>query len=260
MFEKIAIGLKTILRDDHLFAAIDGIEKRLPGAQIIVVDDGRMNTLKRIAYEDLQNKGHQVHIMPFDSGFGAKSNRMVEGLQRPYLLIGSDDFEFDDPKVPEGIERMIRVLDTGRFDIASGRVNDNPYEFDLDLLRMLDSGIVVERPVLPTYGNVPVRCDITVNYSLIRKEVFDKVRWDSEAKIGQGEHGAFFYDVAMSGFKVCYLPGVNINEQIGKPINEEYKALRRRGRSPERSCFVKRGIKCYILGNGQVDYDATVRN
>ena len=73
-FSKIAVGVKTFLRDEHMYAAVKGILHNMPGAQIIVADDGRVDLYKFSVYENLKKSGHQVILLPFDSGFGKKSN------------------------------------------------------------------------------------------------------------------------------------------------------------------------------------------
>ena len=251
-FSKIAVGIKTFLRDEHMYAAVKGIRDNLPGAQIIIADDGRIDTYKFSVYENLKKAGHQVILLPFDSGFGKKSNLISTLNIRPYLLIGSDDFDFTQ-EAAEGILKLQEVLDkVPEISVASGRVRNRPYEFLLEE----EEGVVTEHSLdvdINGRGMWFTECDLTVNYSLIRQEVFKKVRWDDDVKIGGGEHGAFFLDVRRAGFKVAFVPGVNINEQNLRS-SQEYRQFRARANSPERPCFERRGIKRYVLGNGSVDY------
>jgi hypothetical protein len=255
-FSRISIGIKTILRDEKLFKAIDGIRRTMPGAQIIIADDGEHTEEKDGLYAELIREGHKVILCPYDSGFGYKSNEIVRVLDREFYLSGSDDFDFSPPSVALGIEKMLGVLDKHKeLSVVSGRVNERPYEF------ILYDGkyVVFEEPFLAdryyTLLQHPYEpCDLTVNYSLIRKKVFEKVRWDDDQKIGQGEHGAFFVDLKRAMFRVAYVRGVNINSQEGRD-SDRYRALRARASSPERSCFDKRGIKKYVLASGQVDYE-----
>ena len=215
MFERISVGVKTFLRDPKLFRACDSIIKALPGAQIIVCDDGEPSDTKAIYYEGLEALGHKAICLPFDSGFGVKSNKIIDALDRPYLLMGSDDFDFSSSDVAVGIKKMLDVLDENpSLDVVSGRLrNRGAYEFHL-IERQL--GEWHERPLTgPEYFNSLSRCDVTINYSLIRREVFDKIRWDDEAKIGEGEHGAFFIDCKRAGIKVAYVPGVFVDEMLG---------------------------------------------
>ena len=253
-FSKIAVGVKTFLRDEHMYAAVRNILVNMPCAQILIADDGRIDSYKFSFYENLKKSGHQVIVLPFDSGFGKKSNILATLNIRPYLLIGSDDFNFTS-EAAEGILKLQEVLDFNpEFSVASGRVRNRPYEFLLEE----EDGVVTEHSLdadMNGRGMWFMECDLTVNYSLIRQEVFKKVRWDDDVKIGGGEHGSWFLDVKRAGFKVAFVPGVNINEQSLRS-STEYRQFRARANSPDRPCFERRHIKRYILGNGQVDYDA----
>lgn len=254
MFENIAIGIRTFLRDDHMYNAVQGIRTNLPGAKIIIADCGEMVEQKDGFYADLERGGHKHIDLPFDSGFGAMSNAIVDALDRPYLLVGSDDFDFSPIEVREGIEKLLSVLDLDSdVDIASGRVNNQPYEFDL----IEKDGVVTEKLVNSTLRGITpwfVECDLTVNYSLIRKGVFRKVRWDDDVKIGGGEHGSFFVDCKRAGFRTVYVPGVNVNEQQVRN-SPRYNLYRRRALDLTRPCFQKRGILKYVMGNGVTDYE-----
>lgn len=263
MFENISIGIKTFLRDEQLFNTIQAVRTNLPGAQLIVADCGDPTEEKDGIYADLERAGHKTIQLDFDAGFGAMSNAIAGALQRPYLLIGSDDFDFSTLEARHGIERLEQTLHFNPdFNIASGRVNNNPYEF---FLREKE-GVVTEVDAgcdRPNYwegircGLVHAIVDLTVNYSMIRKEVFQKVTWDADVKIGGGEHAAFFIDCKRAGLKTVYVNGVNINEQ---PVRNSgrYKLYRNRAQTPERPCFVRRGIKKYVCGNGVVDYDESL--
>jgi hypothetical protein len=252
-FSRISIGIKTLLRDEKLFKAIDGIRRTMPGAQIIIADDGEHTEEKDGLYAELIREGHKVILCPYDSGFGYKSNEIVRVLDRELLLISCDDFDHGPPSVALGIEKMLGVLDKHKeLSVVSGRVNERAYEF---LLLGGHDGDVQEYSTGEDDSCVDhYSCDLTVNYSLIRKEVFEKVKWDNDVKIGGGEHAAFFLDLMNSGFNVAWVPGVNINQQEGRD-SDLYRALRARASSPERSCFVKRGIKRYVLASGQIDYE-----
>lgn len=255
MFENLSIGIKTFLRDPQFFNTIQAIRTSLPNAQLIIADCGEMTEEKDSLYAELEREGH-VHIdLPFDSGFGVMSNAIADKLQRPLLLVGSDDFDFSPIEVRHGIEKLLHVAHFHpEFAVLSGRVNNWPYEF---LLCDHGNGFIeeVNLGVVDLYADYH-RVDLTVNYSLIRKEVFKKVRWDApEPKIGGGEHFAFFWDCKQAGFAVAHVPGVNINEQQVRST-PRYNLYRRRAMDPARPCFVKRGIRKYVMGNGVVDYDA----
>ena len=253
MLDRISIGLKTFLRDDKLFKSLSDIRRTMPEMKIIVADDGEQNEEKDGVYADLIREGHKVIILPFDSGFGKKSNAIISALDTEFLLVSSDDFAHDGPHVRLGIETLLAVLDRNPgLSIVSGRLaNRGPYEFHLVERQ---PGEIYERPLTGSeYFRSVVGCDVTVNYSLIRREVFDKVKFDDEEIIGEGGHGAFFIKCKREKIKVAYVPGVEIHEQK-TPDSERYRKYRARAGSSSRKCFDLLGIKKYVLGNGQIDY------
>lgn len=249
---QVSIGIKTFLRDDKLFNTIQAIRDTLPEVQMVIADDGDRTEEKDQIYADLRRDHHVVLDMSFDSGFGMKSNAIARQTFSPYLLVGSDDFDFRPPSVRDGIEKLVDVLDRTDISIASGRVR-GPYEFMLE-----DKGdtiiehrmVYIPSVITPWYRE----CDLTVNYSLIKTDILREVKWDDDVKIGGGEHGAFFVDVKRAGYRVAYVPGVEIHEQEGED-SEHYKGYRARGASSDRPCFDRRGIRKYVLGNGKIDYE-----
>lgn len=259
----VSILIKTFLRDAYLYETVNVLQRSIPEAQLVIVDDGDSTAHKRSLYHRLRAGGHVVLEVPFDSGFGFKSNAGARAANRPYLLVGSDDFDFRNAR--PGIEKMVTVLDAGVAEVASGRVQNNPYE---GWLRDNPwTGEVVEEYIDLRFPRTVqgVRyhpCDLTVNYSLIKREIlgkmFGQIHWDDDVKIGGGEHGAFFLDVKHAGHRVVYVDGVNINEQTGKPTDNRYGGFRGRARQPERPCFERRGVTKYVCYGGFVDYDSSL--
>lgn len=252
--EQIAIGIRTFLRDAKLYHAIAGIQKTMPEARMIIADCGEMNYEKDLVYASLERDGHTVIHLDFDAGFGAMSNRIADALDRPYLLIGSDDFDFHPPSVREGIEKMLNVLEHTDIDVASGRVGQHgAYEFDLE---DLGDTIIEHRVSIPT-NPIPwfVRCDLTVNFNLVKKHIFQKARWlDNAGPIGGGEHGYWYILCKRAGYKVAYVPGAVIQEQSGQD-SERYHKLRARSSDSARPYFDSIGVKRYVLGSGKLDYN-----
>lgn len=257
-FSKICIMIKTMLRDTQLFRTISGIEKHLPGARMIIVDDGRDNPPKITEYARLRTAGHSCVWMPEDSGFGAKSNESLRHMDREYLLVASDDFDFHDVGVIESVRRMIRLLDHEKsLSVASGRVNGNPYEGNLTIRgdecweRYIDF-----KDKRLTAGVEWYPCDLTVNFSLIRSSILGwgegQVHWHDDVKIGGGEHGAFFIALLRSGHKVAYVAGANINEQR-IASSPEYMMRRARARGAGRICLKREGINKYHTFGGHIE-------
>lgn len=251
---KVSVVLKTFLRDGYLIRAVEGIKKNLPECKIVIVDDGYESRHKISMYAQLRLEGHDCSWLPFDSGFGAKANEAIKYCDREYVLIGSDDFAFGQTNVRADVIRMVQTLEDTDLDVVSGRVNGTPYEATLHE----DGDSIVETRGYHGEDSCEAgaykRCDLTVNYSLIRRSLLDQVRWDNDVKIGGGEHGAFFLDIKRAGGKVAYLPDVVINElppNMAGWQHVEYPTYRNRARQQGRACLARRGIKTWYLQNGQ---------
>jgi|SRR5579862_9195170 len=259
---RVAVMIKTFLRDGYLMACLDGLEKNFPDTRIVVVDDGMEDRPKIMRKSEMVRKAHAWLHLPFDSGFGAKANAAIPDCSvREYVLIGSDDFDFSQPGVREGVEAMQKVLDAvPSLALVSGRVDHRRYEF------CWEQGDRSLRELPRYHGSGEVDgtkyhlCDLTVNYSLIRTKVFQPqhggIRWDGGAvKIGGGEHSAFFIDLMRSYWGVAVVEGAHITQFPRNPNwqHKSYPQMRARARMPGRPCLKARGIDRYILGDGTVE-------
>lgn len=256
----VCVMVKTFLRDGLLDRTIMGLEKNLSEAKMVIVDDGYESRYKITRYAQLRALGHSCQWMPFDSGFGAKSNRALDFCDRKYVLVASDDFDFLNPDCRKSVEKMVDVLNSDpTIMIASGRVNDKAYEGMLDDFgdKIVErAGYYSERQTAA--GTVYKLCDLTVNFSLIRRDILgrDKIHWEDDVKIGGGEHGAFFVDVKRAGHGVAYVVGANIREQPSVPnrVDKGYVKFRARAKeNKSRPCFERRGIRSYIMFGGAED-------
>lgn len=252
---KICIVIKTFLRDGCLYRCLEGLERNFPEVKLVIVDDGHEASKKISLYASLRLRGHICEWLPFDSGFGAKANAAIPHCDRPYVLIGSDDFDFSHPAVRGGVEKLLAVLEHDpSMHIASGRVNDRAYESCFQISDHSVREIPAHREIREL-GQITYRvCDLTVNYSLIRRECFgpEKLHWDETVKIGGGEHGAFYIDAQRLGYGVCVVDSVNVREMSWNfaQVHPSYPQFRQRARLPGRPCLKARGIDRWYLQDG----------
>lgn len=261
---RICILLKTFMRDGMIHRVTRNIERHLPLAKMIVVDDGMEHKLKVARYADLRSKGHECIWLPFDSGFGAKANAGVKVCDREYVLIASDDFNFLAPGTVEGIQRLVTVLDSDKtIGVASGRVDNRPYEGFLERKLDREGNWSIHEIPLPQYphpcfkkagGVAYADVDLTVNYCLVRREVFDYVEWDTDYKIG-GDHATWMMDVKNAGFRIVYVHGVSISQIAPFPGSEHpnYGKYRARAKRALPLFFHKQNITKYVGFDGRVD-------
>lgn len=279
-FSDLCVMVKTFLRDGYLTKTVAGIEEYLPGAKIIVVDDGYESRQKITYYSELRSRGHITQWLPFDSGFCAKSNEAIRLLDREFVLVASDDFDFTH-EAAYGVHRLLTVArgvpDTG---VVSGRVDHNPYEGFIErgpgYIRehLLDT----TRPPDGVIRGTPFwYCDITVNFSVVRSRVFQPtqfrdcpdwvgcvpglcptlkhaVRWNEEYKIG-GDHFEFFDQVAQTGWRVAVVPDVSISQLPYNSADQHIDYTKYRGRAVQSlpRFFRKYGIQKYVAFDGGAD-------
>lgn len=258
-FDRICVIIKTLMRDPMMFRCVESILKYMPGAKMVIVDDGFETKQKIKRYADLRKMGHVCQWMEFDAGFGAKNNEALKHCDREFALIASDDFIFDSASA-DGVLKMLKVLDyDDRIGVASGRVDNAPYEGNI-VEEVRDDGMIHLRLVRP---NSPWRrvndvhymfCDMTVNYNLIRREVFPHIKWHEEFKIG-GDHLLFYQQVKAAGFLTAYVHGVSIHQQgLGKgDALPQYSEARGRARLALPDLFRRMNWYKFTGLDGRVD-------
>jgi GT2 family glycosyltransferase len=228
--------VKTFLRDAHMMRCVDSLRRHYPDVRVVVVDDGRMTAEKDAYYGCLRQLNHIVEdrSLPFDSGFGAKSNLAMALCTRPYVLCCNDDFLFDGDR--DGVRRMVDLLEAmPEFGLACGTWCGRDYQGWLRRTK----GRVEELP-FPKHPVVEERydrcgphlyreVDLCAVYCVMRRTVFTDtgVRVDGRYKIG-GEHGDWFMDVRDAGWKVAFTPFADISQIDDAPTSREYYDMRLR--------------------------------
>jgi GT2 family glycosyltransferase len=259
-FSDVCVVIKTFLRDGHMYRTVGEVEQFMPSAKIVIVDDGVESKRKVKLYADLRNRGHVAAWLPFDSGFCAKSNEAVRHCDRPLVLIASDDFTFN-AETSRSVARMKEVLEHDpSIGVASGRMDGNAYDGTIEWDK--ENGVIREVPLQEfqwskTPGGVEYQlCDITVNWSLVRREVFnnDAVKWDERYKIG-GDHFEFFEQVGRAGWKVAVLKDAPVRQRRSDPGMQanDYGRYRSRAKQALPLFFQKYGLKKYIAFDGRAD-------
>jgi hypothetical protein len=200
-----------------------------------------------------------VMQLPFDSGYGAKSNAAAKVYERAFVLRASDDFDFT-AEAAEGVRRLLDILRSDKsVGIASGRLDNNPYECLLthstrpdglkDMVATLHSGERLFTSNLTPYWY----CDFTVNYSLVRTSLILKHRWDERFKIG-GDHLDLYLTAAQYGWRTAACSMANINSlNIPRGSHPTYGKYRRRARLALPWTFERHGWASWRNFNGTLD-------
>lgn len=197
---EIAIGIKTFYRESSLFKVLDSIEKHFPlPYRLYIADDGKISVEKEYRYQQLENEGHVIIRLPFNSGISVGRNEIVKKSIEDYILIMDDDIAFQDS---ESVINMKNALDAkGDIGICSGMLfseNGNymtSEKYQKGVRFELDRGMLFRYPgpkeIYKTGDSFYAYADQVVNFFLAKRAVFDDVMWDNRIKV-EWEHLDFF--------------------------------------------------------------------
>jgi len=206
-----AIGIKTFLREKTLFKTLDAIEEHFPYPyKLYIADDGTVTDGKAGRYRELEEAGHQIIRLPFDSGISAGRNATVKRVGEKYVLIIDDDIRLVDS---ESVKKMLSILEEdGSLGLVSGVLeeeNGYPYggeEYCRGLRFEVRDGFLLRWPANSTIhsvnGSSYRTADQVVNFFLAKKELFYDILWDGKIKVGW-EHIDFFLALAKTRWKAA---------------------------------------------------------
>ena len=236
---RIAVLIKTLDREEALVTCLRSVRERLREQgidhRIYLADDGPVPPGKRSLYDDLRERGHAVLELEERVGASAARNRLLGRLEdEPLVLRMDDDFELTDETdiaamqavledVPElgAVGDLERQVGDGK-GVFSGQISDGQGFFERR------DGTLVRRLLPPddfewerAGGHRYARCDFTRNLLLIRRAVFDDVRWEERLPFA-GEHEDFMLQLAAADWGVAFTPD---------SVHSHRDDLARRGRS-----------------------------
>ena len=206
-----AVGIKTFLREKTLFKTLGAIEEHFPYPyKLYIADDGTVTDGKAGRYRELEEAGHQIIRLPFDSGISAGRNATVKRVGEKYILIMDDDIRLVDS---ESLKRMLSVLEEDRsLGLVSGVLeeeNGYPYggeEYCRGLRFEFRDGFLLRWPansaIHSVNGSSYRTADQVVNFFLARRELFYDILWDGKIKVGW-EHIDFFLTLAKTRWKAA---------------------------------------------------------
>jgi len=211
---KVAIGIKTFMREDNFFKVIDSIEKHfpLPYRLYIADDSGEISGEKEYLYQRLRVRGHVIIKLPFNSGLSAGRNAIINKVKEDYILMTDDDIGLTDSV---SIENMKKVLDSSEdIGICAGMIYQENGEYfggenysrglKLEIDRKLLFRSRAEKNLSKTNGIIFNYADQVVNFFLAKREVFNDITWDSRIKV-EYEHVDFFLNLKKTKWRatVC---------------------------------------------------------
>jgi len=236
--DMIAVCIKTFMREENFFRAVDMVEKNFPYPhRFYIADDGNVSEEKEQLYRKLENSGHKIIRLPFNSGLSVGRNALIKEAAEDYVLIMDDDIGI---KSPETIKNMRRVLDSkSDIGIVAGvlkhEITDRPFG-NGNYSRGID--LIIKDNILHRYttrnstqsidGIRYVQSDQVINFFLAKREVFNSVKWDSNIKIGW-EHMDFFLSLKKTPWKAVICLDAEAMHFHPLPHDFDYQYYRRSG-------------------------------
>lgn len=230
--DKVDFLITTFKRPEQLEKLLFSIAEFYPSAKITVADQNeRFDT---VYYKDLWKRLMEdgliykplAYGLDYDIGLSYCRNYLFKKTERPYKLIIDDDFIFTKQT---SIEKFVDILDEDKkIGIVGGAMSQNDrivnFEFNIEkdgeMLKHIEDGDHWKEIA----GIKAKETGCVLNFALIRKEVADKVKWDSELKIT--EHTDFYLKMQKTNWKIVYTPEVVANHLPHRP--KDYSEFRLR--------------------------------
>ena len=244
----------SFLRPEYMEKCVDSLHKTYPGIRIIVGENGHYNHQLHFQLKQINAK---YVLLPFDSGVCFARNRLMDEVETDYVLIGDDDFFYDEGAK---VDKMLSFLRKHKeFSIIGGRIQENEklrnyqgyikFELGSLILTPLDLKQNFQKSVLKY-----APCDLTFNYFVARTKDIRNQRWDEKIKVAY-EHADWFIGIQKAGVKVAFSPEPIVihRPKTEKCISPEYAKFRTR-RSDKDYFYEKHDLDEIVEFTGQIDY------
>jgi GT2 family glycosyltransferase len=236
-YREIGIIIPTMMRHNALVQLISSIKKTQDSRwyRLYIADQGNYDAEKEKYYENLRAEGHKIVYLPFNCGLSYSRNHLVKLTTEPYVMVIDDDFIFTEET---RLENFLRILEHDpKIGCVGGNLKNNPpYHWNLKYMRSengegklyyIACNYKNQQQTVKTtvQGTIPfIYCDITLNFAMYRREVFDDFSWDVQQKMV--EHSDFFLRLQQAGkWRVAHTSTVvAIHDQ--DRTNESYTLLR----------------------------------
>lgn len=225
---KLAVSIKTFLREEPIFNLVESIKAYLPEARIYIADDSfEITPKKKELYKELTENGHVVVYPPADTGLSYGRNMLADLVEEDYVLYCDDDYV-----LTEGISAAYKAIEIMEADKKIGVITGKLYQGGGALHYEHDLKIKGRR-IFKTPASRPMderglrQVDLGLNFFVARKEIFKSARWDNRLIIST-EHMDFFLQLKYeTDWEVYYFPKMTSLHCPPPPI-AKYEKYRRR--------------------------------
>lgn len=218
---EIAIFIKSMFRDRVLLNCVRSLQKYCDDSKVrfYIANEGKVSNTKQNLFDKLESKGHKVLKLPMGTGASKARNIMLNRLnEEQYVLRMDDDFEFSEET---SLEKMKEVLDNNKeigaiadlerqMGIGKGAFSGEISEWQGDL-KLRGSTLIKELKLVDDFDFEKTDdikyalCDYSRNMLLIKRELFNDIKWDDSLKFG-GEHEDFLLQIKQSRWRLAFTP------------------------------------------------------
>ena len=210
-----AVLVTTFLRDELLFRCIESIRKYYSDISIFVGDNGTPDPDKTKFCSEYKC---EILELPFDLGVAGTRNEALKLIPQKYkyIVIVEDDIVFTEHtdlhvwrKILEA-EKKIGIVG-GLLKLTS--TEDQHYEANTWIEGNTHYIEKITNPMWKASGDIKYfLCDLILNVFMMRKEVWDEVKWDPQFKTAF-EHSDFFLRLKYK------------TDEIGNPVFKKGKPI-----------------------------------
>ncbi len=224
-----AVIITPMLREKMLEKCLRSIREFYPKIRIFVSSSGYESEKLNLLCNELDCTLVKV---PFDSGVCRARNEAMDRLPEDvkYVLILEDDIIFNSKSNIERLREILEKRETiGIVGCRIERENGDLQEYEGNLT--LDKDNVYVRKVAKKQWKLIgesryIQCDIVINVFMMRKEVWNDIRWDENYHTTP-EHTDFFLMVKQNtNWKVAYTDSVTLEHHRSR--DSQYYGYRSR--------------------------------
>lgn len=216
----LAVFIKTCYGRPSLLWVLDSIQFALKDIdyRIYISDEKPLDEWKIELYDSLKKEEHHVELHDKGIGCGTARNKLVESLREEDLILRmDDDFELGGEFKFKALENVLFASDQIGFCSDYERQIGNSKSVRSGSIRPAGGEIVKSSDKIIKKFHGPFRrfksvngyryakAEFTRNLLLVKREVFDRVRWNERLKF-QGEHLDFMLSIKKAGYSGAYTP------------------------------------------------------
>ncbi|MEX2600148.1 MAG: hypothetical protein WD355_00790 [Balneolaceae bacterium] len=218
--DKIAVFIKTCEGRPSVLWVLNSITFGLQGTnyRIYISDEEPLNDWKKHLYEELQREGHHIELHKKGMNVGVAKNQLLDCLNdEDFVLRMDDDFELGGEFRISALKTVLKSSKEIGFCADFERQVGKGRNINSGSLRPAGGYYIVAPPKLIKKFHSPFKkrrvvsgiryslAEHTRNLLLIKRDVFEKVRWNEQLKF-MGEHSDFLMSIREAGYSGAYTP------------------------------------------------------